>query len=65
MVRALRTPDLGPANTPSSRYHAIIIITNTPKSKILGDLFGGLSFMLIQSNAKAILARSGLACPQS
>ena len=36
------------------------IITNTPKSKVLGDLFGRLSFILIQSNTRAILARSGL-----
>ena len=36
------------------------IITNTPKSKVLGDLFGSLSFILIQSNTRAILAKSGL-----
>ena len=34
------------------------IITNSPKSKVLCVLFGRLSF--IQSNARAILARSGL-----
>ena len=33
---------------------------NTPKSKVLGDLFSRLSFILMQSNARAILARSGL-----
>ena len=33
------------------------IITNSPKSKVLCDLFGRLSFILIQSNARAILAR--------
>ena len=36
------------------------IITNSPKSEVLCDLFGRLSFILIQSNARAILARSGL-----
>ena len=36
------------------------IITNSPKSKVLCNLFGRLSFILIQSNARAILARSGL-----
>ena len=36
------------------------IITNSPKSKVLYDLFGKLCFILIQSNARGILARSGL-----
>ena len=36
------------------------IITNSPKSKVLCVLFGRLSFILIQSNARAIPARSGL-----
>ena len=36
------------------------IITDTLKSKVLGDLLGRLSFILIQSNTRAALARSGL-----
>ena len=36
------------------------IITNSPKPKVLCDLFGRLTFILIQSYARAIQARSGL-----
>ena len=39
-------------------------ITNSPKSKVLCDLYVRLRFILIQSNAKAILTRSEL-CPRS
>ena len=41
-----------------ARHEAII--TNSPKSKVLCNLYGRLSFILIQSNARAILTRSGL-----
>eukprot|EP00731_Ephydatia_muelleri_P001253 Em0001g1253a len=40
------------------------IITNSPKSEVLCNLLGKLSFILIQFNARAILARSGLVLDQ-
>ena len=36
------------------------IMTNTPKSKALGERFCRLSFILMQSNARSNLARVGL-----
>ena len=40
------------------------IITNSQKSEVLCNLLGKLSFILIQFNARAILARSGLVLDQ-
>ena len=34
------------------------ILTNCSKSQVLGDLYGRLSIILVQANARAILARS-------
>ena len=45
-----------------ARHEAIL--TNSPKSEVLCDLFGRLSFILIQSNARAIVARPGLVLDQ-
>ena len=45
-----------------ARHEAIL--TNSPKSEVLCDLFCRLSFILIQSNARAIVARPGLVLDQ-